>query len=59
MAKSKPKPTLKAPRASFSVRLDETERAALAGAAANEQRESATLARLIIREGLKARGFLK
>jgi hypothetical protein len=57
MVKSKPK--VKATRSSFSVRLDETERAALAGAAENEQREAATLARLIIREGLKARGFLK
>jgi hypothetical protein len=59
MAKAKPKGKVKAPRASFSVRLDEEERSALAGAAENEQRESATLARLLIREGLKARGFLK
>ena len=41
------------------MRLDEEERSALAGAAENEQREAATLARLLIREGLKARGFLK
>jgi hypothetical protein len=39
--------------------LDEEERSALAGAAENEQREAASLARLLIREGLKARGFLK
>jgi hypothetical protein len=59
MAKAKPKGKGKAPRTSFSVRLDEEERSALAGAAENEQREAASLARLIIREGLKARGFLK
>jgi hypothetical protein len=47
------------PRASFSVRLDEDERAALADAAAAEERQAASLARLFIREGRKARGFLK
>lgn len=59
MAKLKPPQKAKATRASFSVRLDETERAALGDAAENEQREAAALARIILREGLKARGFLK
>jgi len=40
-------------------RLGEDERAALAEAAAAEERQAASLARLFIREGLKARGLLK
>jgi hypothetical protein len=58
MANKKPM-TKPSPRASFSIRLGEDERAALAEAAAAEERQAASLARLFIREGLKAKGYLK
>lgn len=47
------------PPYSFSVRLDADVRAALDAAAAAEDRQDARLARILIREGLRARGYLK
>ena len=58
MAKVKPKPKA-AIKASFSVRFDAPERAALAAAAKAEDRPEAYVVRQFVRDGLKAKGFLK
>jgi hypothetical protein len=57
MAKPQTKP--KTTRASFSVRLNDEEKSALAEAAQSDNREVASLARIILCDWLRAKGFLK